>query len=126
MAAEWDGDDYDDRERLEEVASRLDDKYGSADSQRLPRDKRFRREVAHLADPQVDVDIVVRLARDDNAFVACMALAALAERRDVPAEWTGWAMSALRRVENEVEPFIYAALVIHASYPVIGPALTLL
>src|SRR5262249_50445209 len=124
MAGEWDDDDYEDRERIEEVASRLDDKYGSADSQRLPRDKRFRTEVARLAEPQVDVDIVVRLARDDNAYIACMALAALAQRKDVPADWTRWAMSALRRVDNEVEPFVYAALVIHASYPVIGPALT--
>src|SRR5262249_7629501 len=99
---------------------------GSADSQRLPRDKRFRTEVARLAEPQVDVDIVVRLARDDNAYIACMALAALAQRKDVPADWTRWAMSALRRVDHEVEPFVCAAFVIHAVYPAIGPALPFL
>ena len=63
------------------------------------------------------------MSRDTNAYIACMALAALAERDDVPPEWTDSAVRALRRVPNEVEPFVYGALVKHAAYPVIGPAL---
>jgi ATP-dependent Clp protease ATP-binding subunit ClpC len=131
-AAEWDDeddydeDDDDDRERLEQVASHLDDTYGSADSQRLPMDEQFRTEVARLADPEVDVGAVVRLARDDNAYIACMALTALARREDVPADWTRWAIRALRRVPSDLEPSLYAALAVHAYRPVIGQALALL
>ena len=83
----------------------------------------FKDEVERLAQRELDVDAVMRMSRDTNAYVACMALAALAERDDVPQEWTDSAVRALRRVPNEVEPFVYGALVKHAAYPVIGPAL---
>ena len=111
------------RARAEATADALDETYGRADPERLPRDERFEDEVARLAQPEVDVDAVLRLSRGNNPYVACMALAALARRDDVPTSWTDSAVRALRRVPNEVEPFIYDALVEHAVQPVIGPVL---
>lgn len=111
------------RARAEATADSLHETYEWADPERLPRDKRFEDEVARLALPEIDVDAVLRLSRGNNAYVACMALAALAKRDDVPQWWTDSAVRALRRVPNEVEPFIYAALVEHAALPVIGPVL---
>ena len=67
-----------------EAADSLHETYGWADPERLPRDERFEDEVARLALPEIDVDAVVRLSRGNNPYVACMALAALAERDDVP------------------------------------------
>ncbi len=113
----------DELSKAREAADALQEEYGWADPERLPLDKRFKDEVERLAQQEVDVDAVLRLSRDTNVYVACMALAALAERDDVPPEWTDSAVRALRRVPNEVEPFVYGALVKHAAYPVVGPTL---
>ena len=56
--------------------------------------------VATLADADTDVDEVVTLSHDANGWVAAMALAALAERDDVPADWVAWAQ------RNPVRPSV--------------------
>ncbi len=113
----------DEMSRTRQTADELHETYEWADPEHLPLDDSFKDEVERLARPDLDVDAVMRMSRDTNAYIACMALAALAERDDVPPEWTDSAVRALRRVPNEVEPFVYGALVNHAAYPVIGPAL---
>jgi ATP-dependent Clp protease ATP-binding subunit ClpC len=82
--------------------------------------------VSGLADSDASVDDVVTLSRDSDGWVAAMALAALARRDDVPAEWVTWA------TRNPVRPSVcedrlhLRALAAHADRPVIAPVLATL
>ena len=84
----------------------------------------FQGAVSTLADPDTDVDEVVTLSRDSDGWVASMALAALAQRDDVPGDWLTWA------VRNPVRPsfcedrLLLRALSAHADRPLIGAILT--
>ena len=76
-----------------------------------------------LADEDTPVDDVVALSRDGNGWVASMALAALAQRDDVPDEWVLWAMRHPGRPSNVEDAFLLDALATHALEPVIGAVL---
>ena len=76
-----------------------------------------------LADEDTPVDDVVALSRDGNGWVASMALAALAQRDDVPNEWVVWAMRHPGRPSNVEDAFLLDALATHAVEPVIGAVL---
>ncbi len=79
--------------------------------------------VSALADPDIDVDEVVSLSRDSDGWVASMALAALAQRDDVPTEWVTWAMRNPVRPSVCEDRLLLRALAIHADRPVIGSGL---
>jgi ATP-dependent Clp protease ATP-binding subunit ClpC len=76
--------------------------------------------VEELADDETDVEEVVALSRDSNGWVASMALAALAEREDVPAEWVTWATRNAVRPSFCEDRLLLRALARHAREPVIG------
>ena len=76
-----------------------------------------------LADEDTPVDDVVALSRDGNGWVASIALAALAQRDDVPDEWVVWAMRHPGRPSNVEDAFLLDALATHALEPVIGAVL---
>src|SRR5512145_3564039 len=80
----------------------------------------FERTVAALADDDTPVDDVIRLSRDTDGWVAAMALAALAERDDVPGEWVAWATRNPARPSNCEDTLLLRALARHATTPVIG------
>jgi ATP-dependent Clp protease ATP-binding subunit ClpC len=83
----------------------------------------FERTVAALADDDTPVDDVVRLSRDSDGWVAAMALAALAERDDVPEEWVAWATRNPARPSNCEDTLLLRALARHATTSVIGSVL---
>ncbi|HJS49450.1 MAG TPA: AAA family ATPase [Gaiellaceae bacterium] len=83
----------------------------------------FERTVAALADDDTPVDDVVLLSRDSDGWVASMALAALAERDDVPGEWIAWAKRNPARPSNCEDTLLLRALAKHAVTPVIGSVL---
>jgi len=86
----------------------------------------FGRGVAALADERTPVDVVLPLSRDADGWVASMALAALAERDDVPDEWVRSAARNPARATNCEDVLMLRALARHASFPVIGSALSAL
>jgi ATP-dependent Clp protease ATP-binding subunit ClpC len=83
----------------------------------------FTRSVDALADEDTPVSTVVRLSRDADGWVAAMALAALAERDDVPEEWVAWAARNPARASNCEDVLLLRALARHAGFPVVGSAL---
>ena len=84
----------------------------------------FRRGVDTLVDEDTPIDTVVSLSRDADGWVASMALAALAERDDVPEDWVAWAARNPARPSNCEDALLLRALARHATAPVIGSALT--
>ena len=83
----------------------------------------FTEAVELLADEDTPVEEVVALSRDGNGWVASMALAALAQRDDVPYEWVIWATRHPGRPSNVEDAFLLDALATHAVEPVIGAVL---
>jgi len=83
----------------------------------------FRMGVEVLADDDTPVDEAVALSKDADGWVASMALAALAERDDVPDEWVAWATRNIPRSSNCEDVLLLQALARHATAPVVGPAL---
>ena len=79
--------------------------------------------VATLADQETDVDEIVALSRDANGWVAAMALAALVERDDVPADWIAWAQRNPVRPSVCEDRLLLRALATHAEHPVIAAVL---
>jgi ATP-dependent Clp protease ATP-binding subunit ClpC len=86
----------------------------------------FRRGVDELVDDDTPIDTVVSMSRNADGWVASMALAALAERDDVPEEWVAWAARNPARPSNCEDALHLRALARHATSPVIGSALTAL
>ena len=79
--------------------------------------------VSALAEPDADVEEVAVLSRDTDGWVASMALAALAERDDVPDDWLSWAARNPVRPSVCEDRLLLRALAVHAEQPVIGAAL---
>lgn len=79
-----------------------------------------------LSNPETEVDEVVSLSRDADGWVASMALAALAERDDVPDEWVTWAMRSPVRPSLCEDRLLLRALAVHADRPAIGSVLAVL
>jgi ATP-dependent Clp protease ATP-binding subunit ClpC len=78
--------------------------------------------VERLTDEGTPVDEVVELARDHDGWVASMALAALAERPDIPSDWPAWALRHIRRPSYCEDRLQLRALARHAqSDRAIGP-----
>ncbi|MGH3078354.1 MAG: AAA family ATPase, partial [Gaiellaceae bacterium] len=86
----------------------------------------FQRSVEELADEETPVETVVPMTRDPSGWVASMALAALAERDDVPEEWVSWAMRHPARPSNVEDAFLLRALAKHATQPAIPSVLPML
>jgi ATP-dependent Clp protease ATP-binding subunit ClpC len=86
----------------------------------------FQLAVSGLADPHTDVDDVVLLSRDSDGWVASMALAALAQRSDVPSEWVTWAIRNTVRPSVCEDRLLLRVLAISADRPVIGSVLSAL
>lgn len=83
----------------------------------------FQRGVAELAADSTSVDKAVSLSRDSDGWVASMALAALAERDDVPDKWVTWATRNPARPSNCEDTLVLRALARHATAPAIGSVL---
>jgi ATP-dependent Clp protease ATP-binding subunit ClpC len=83
----------------------------------------FEQAVVALAEDDVPVDEVAQLSRDGDGWVASMALAALAERDDVPGDWVAWATRHPARPSNCEDVLLLRALARHATTPVIGAVL---
>jgi ATP-dependent Clp protease ATP-binding subunit ClpC len=81
----------------------------------------FQQGVERLADEETPVDDVVRLARDQDGWVASMALAALDQRDDVPDDWAGWALRHITRPSHCEDALQLRALARHAEGRTIGP-----
>jgi ATP-dependent Clp protease ATP-binding subunit ClpC len=79
--------------------------------------------VERLADDETSVDDVVSLSRDGNGWVASIALAALAQRDDVPDEWVLWAARHPERPSNIEDALLLQVLGERAKEPVIGVVL---
>ena len=77
----------------------------------------FQRGVEELADEDTPVETVVPMTRDPSGWVASMALAALAERDDVPEEWVTWALRHPARPSNVEDALLLRALAKHATGP---------
>jgi len=86
----------------------------------------FQLGAAALSNPETEVDEVVSLSRDADGWVASMALAALAERDDVPDEWVTWAMRSPVRPSLCEDRLLLRALAVHADRPAIGSVLAVL
>ena len=83
----------------------------------------FQAAASQLAEPDTPVEEVVALSRDSDGWVASMALAALAERDDVPSEWVTWAMRNPVRPSICEDRLILRALAVQADRPAIGSVL---
>jgi ATP-dependent Clp protease ATP-binding subunit ClpC len=83
----------------------------------------FQNAVSALADDDADIDEVVALSRDADGWVASMALAALAERDDVPSDWVAWATRNAVRPSVCEDRLLLRALSRHTDRPVIGVGL---
>jgi ATP-dependent Clp protease ATP-binding subunit ClpC len=83
----------------------------------------FQTAVSTLTDADTDVDGVVALSRDSDGWVASMALAALAQRGDVPGDWVTWATRNPVRPSICEDRLLLRALAAHAERPVIGAVL---
>jgi hypothetical protein len=83
----------------------------------------FQAAASQLADPDTPVEEVVALSRDSDGWIASMALAALAERDDVPSEWVTWAMRNPVRPSICEDRLILRALAVQADRPAIGSVL---
>jgi ATP-dependent Clp protease ATP-binding subunit ClpC len=77
--------------------------------------------VERLTDGETPIDDVVRLSRDQDGWVASMALAALAERADVPGDWPEWALRHVRRPSYCEDRLQLRALARHSPLRSIGP-----
>ncbi len=84
----------------------------------------FQLAVSALTDPEADVDEVVSLSRDSDGWVAAMALAALAQRDDVPEEWVTWALRYPIRPSVCEDRLLLRALAVHADRPAIGSVMS--
>ncbi len=83
----------------------------------------FQLGVSALAGPDTDVDDVVTLSRDSDGWVAAMALAALAQRDDVPDEWITWALRHPIRPSVCEDRLLLRVLARHAVEPAIPSVL---
>ena len=83
----------------------------------------FQLAVSALADADTDVAEVVTLSRDADGWVASMALAALAQREDVPDDWLTWAARNPVRPSVCEDRLLLRALAVHSGQPVIGAGL---
>jgi ATP-dependent Clp protease ATP-binding subunit ClpC len=81
----------------------------------------FARAAERLADGETPVADVVRLASDESGWVASMALAALAERDDVPEDWCDRALRHVTRPSYCEDALQLRALARHAQGRAIGP-----
>jgi len=90
----------------------------------VERERRFAREAERLSRPDIRFEEVRQLAKTTHVVAAGIALIAISKRSDVPATWTTEAIAMLNNCPPSLEPYVYRSLVDHASYPVIGPALT--
>ena len=122
---EWDfGEDFeagDVRSAAAELES--ENEWWGMSLEGLEAEPAFQSAVSALADRDTDVDEVVSLSRDSDGWVASMALAALAQRDDVPGEWVTWAMRNPVRPSVCEDGLLLRALAIHADRPVIGSGL---
>ncbi len=87
--------------------------------ERLARKPEAQEQIEILRRPEIPFVEVQRLAKNENAGVCALGLAAIAERDDIPSEWTTQAIKLLASVANELEPFIYQTL-LKTRRPVIG------
>ena len=121
---DWDGDE-DASAAVRAAAAELEAEHDwwemSPDSLELQ--PAFQRAVAALADDDTAVSTVVSLTRDSDGWIASMALAALAERADVPNDWVVWAMRNPARPSHCEDTLLLRALAAHATAPVIGSVL---
>jgi ATP-dependent Clp protease ATP-binding subunit ClpC len=107
------------------IVDRLETDYPAVND--LADDEEFVRTSRRLADPEVDTEIVERLARSSSPIVAAMANRALARRSTVSEEWRVWAMRRLKHayagelcfileaIERHVEPPLLARVLAHAD-----------
>ena len=126
--AEWDvGEDFD-ADDVRSVAIQLDleHEWWEMSLEALEALPAFQAAVSGLTGPATDVDEVVVLSRDSDGWVASIALAALAERDDVPGDWLTWAMRNPVRPSICEDRLLLRALSIHADRPVIGAVLAVL
>ena len=83
----WDVDEDFESDDVRSAAAQLvsENEWWEMSLEGLEAQPAFQMSVSALADPHTDVTEVVSLSRDSDGWVASMALAALAQRNDVPA-----------------------------------------
>jgi ATP-dependent Clp protease ATP-binding subunit ClpC len=94
----------------------------AAEPEELDEDETFLSAVEALASSDLSANEVLKLARDGNEYVSCIALAAVDARGSVPPELETWAWKALRKSTSAQDEYIFRAL-LHADAPLIGKAL---
>jgi len=105
------------------LGAELVDEDGWLDADLIRSNPAFTTGVEVLTDPEVAVDVPLSLAKERSDGTACIALAALAQRDDVPGSETDTFLARLRRGSYAREAYIFGVLVRHASRPVIGSVL---
>ena len=121
---DWGLDDDDEggvRAAVQELMAELD--WWEMTPEALEAQPAFRRGVDELADEDTPVETVVSKSRDPSGWVASMALAALAERDDVPETWVTWALRHPARPSNVEDALLLRALARHATGRAIPPVL---
>lgn len=111
---------------VHELAGRLMAKHEWPDPALMDSDGSFLAGVRLLAAADLPVDVPLALAQEENDWVACMALAALAERADVPHSLTDVLLPRVRAASHPREAYIFRVLAQHASRPVIGSVLAMI
>jgi ATP-dependent Clp protease ATP-binding subunit ClpC len=115
-------EDDDPLDALRQAARSLRREYGWPDPDEFESDERFEAAVDLAHD--LDVDELLRLTRDGDDYVVCVALAALESRDDVPADWVVGALARLRHAGYGERFLLLRAIATQARRPVIGSALS--
>ena len=123
---EWDWDGDEDASGMARAAAaelEAEHDWWEMSLETLEAQPQFQRAVTALADDDTAVSTVVSLTRDGDGWIASMALAALAERDEVPNDWVVWATRNPTRPSNCEDTLLLRALATHATTPVIGSVL---
>ncbi len=122
---DWDFDDDFEADDVRSAAAQLEleHTWWEMSLEALEAEPAFQLAVSALADADTDVAEVVTLSRDADGWVASMALAALAQREDVPDDWLTWAARNPVRPSVCEDRLLLRALAVHSGQPVIGAGL---
>ena len=122
---DWDFDDDFEANDVRSAAAQLEleHTWWEMSLEALEAEPAFQLAVSALADADTDVAEVVTLSRDADGWVASMALAALAQREDVPDDWLTWAARNPVRPSVCEDRLLLRALAVHSGQPVIGAGL---
>ena len=110
---------------VREIASELDAELGGdlLDAADLDDDDTFESAATTLAESNMSGNDLLALCHDRDELVTCIALAAVGQRRHVPAKFEQRAWRTLKNTTGAQDTYIFRALLKHGTPPLIGRAL---